>query len=78
MVCVVQVVDGEATVVVVAVGVVAAGAGHGLLYSSDRQLTKTPLQATLTSLPAVRARLEPTQPWDRKRNERMNKITLQL
>lgn len=58
--CVVEVVDGEvAAVVVVAVGVVTAGAGHGLLCLSNRQLT--PLQTTLTSLPAVRARLQPTK-----------------
>ena len=41
--CVVKVVHVEAAVVVVAVGVIATGAGHGLLCTSNRQLTETPL-----------------------------------
>lgn len=62
-----EVVDGEAAmVVVVAVGVVAAGASHGLLCSSNRQLTETPVQTSLASLPAVRARLQSPQAWDRE------------
>lgn len=68
MVCVVEVVDGQAVVVVVGAGVVAAGTRHGLVCSSNRQLTESPLQTSLTSLPAVRARLQSTQAWDGKRN----------
>lgn len=56
--------DGEAVVVVVTIGVVAAGAGHGLLWSSNRQLTETSFHTTLTSLPAVTGGLQPTQAWD--------------
>lgn len=48
-----QVVDGEAAVLVLAIGVVTAGTGHGLLCSSNCQLTETSVQTSLTSLPAV-------------------------
>lgn len=65
MVRVVEVVHGEAAVVVVAVGIVAAGAGHSLLCSSNRELTEAPLQTMLTPLPTVRARLQSAQAWDR-------------
>lgn len=39
MVGAVEALDGEATVVVMAAGVVAAGTGHGLLWSLNHQLT---------------------------------------
>lgn len=69
VVVVVVVVDGEAVVVLGVVGVVAAGAAHGLLCSSNHQLTKTLLQTILTSLPTVRARLQSTQPCMGQKNK---------
>lgn len=53
MVAVVVVVDGNAAVMVVAVGVVTTGPGHCILCLSNCQLIETPVQTGLTSLPAV-------------------------
>lgn len=69
MVCVV---DGEAAVVVVAVGVVTAGAGHGFLCLSSCQLNEAPPQTTLTPLLATRARFWFTQAWGKKRLKKYN------
>lgn len=61
MVCVVRSAYGEAVVVVVVtVGVVAAGAAHGLLCSLIHQLTGTPLLTMFTCELAVRTRLRST------------------
>lgn len=56
---VVEVVSDKAAVVVVAVGIVTTGSGHGLLCSSTHKLTKTTIQTRLTSLLAVNTRLQP-------------------
>lgn len=51
--CVVEVMDVEAAVVLVVVGAVAAGAGHGFLSLLNSELTETSCQIMLTSLPDV-------------------------
>lgn len=63
MVCVVEVLCSEELIVVGAAGVVAAGAGHGLLRPSNCQLTEGLLQTALTPLPTVRAGLQSAQTW---------------
>ena len=78
MVCVVEVVHVEAAVVVVAVGVITTGAGHGLLCSSSRQLTEAPLETMLTPLPTVRAGLRSAQPWDTTTQTMVNQISIEL
>lgn len=66
MMRVLEVVRGEAAVVVVTAGVFAAGSGHGFLSSSSCQLTETPPQTTLTPVTVVRTRIWPTQAWGRQ------------
>lgn len=70
MMCVVAVVHGEAAVMVVTAGVVAAGPGHGFLRSSGRQLTEAPPQTALTPVTVVRARIWPTKAWGRQKKHR--------
>lgn len=61
-----KIVHNDAVVMVVAVSVVAAGAGHGLLCSPNRQVTETPVQTGLASLWAVRASLQSPQAWGQR------------
>lgn len=66
MMSVVKIVHNDVVVVVVAVSVVAAGASHGLLCSSNCQVTETPVQTSFASLWAVRASLRPPQAWGQR------------
>lgn len=66
MVGVVKIVHNDVVVMVVAVSVVAARAGHGLVCPSNCQVTETPVQTSLASLWAVRASLQSPQAWGQR------------
>lgn len=74
MVGVVKIVHNDAVVMVIVVSVVAAGASHGLLCSSNCQLTETPVQTGLASLWAVRASLQSPQAWGQRTQNDFFKI----
>lgn len=74
MVGVVKIVHNDAVVMVVAVGVVAAGASHGLLCPSNCQVTETPVQTGLASLWAVRASFQSPQAWGQRTQNDFSKI----
>lgn len=66
MVGVVKIVHNDTVVMMVAVSIVAAGASHGLLCSSNCHVTETPVQTSLASLWAVRASLQSPQAWGQR------------
>lgn len=77
MMFLVQVLEGEAAVVLLAIGV-AAGAGHGLVMSSYCQLTETPLQTGLPPLSTVRASVRSAQSCNGKSDFKLIKTYFHL